>query len=118
MEQNHYKNGCNRKTIRVRNYYLLLKIMKRIKFLGIVLISSALLSSCSMIMPVATTSNPTGSKVGTATAYVVFGLYFEEDASIGKAAKAGGITKISTVDQKRTDVLGFFQTYETIVTGE
>jgi hypothetical protein len=35
-----------------------------------------------------------------------------------KAAKSSGITKISTVDFKQTNILGLVQTYETIVTGE
>jgi hypothetical protein len=44
-------------------------------------------------------------------------LWFGQDASIQKAAKQAGITKISTVDVKQTDLLGIIQTYECIVTG-
>ncbi len=45
-------------------------------------------------------------------------LFFDQDASIRTAAKNGGITKISTVDIKPTNVLNIVVTYETIVTGE
>jgi hypothetical protein len=77
------------------------------------------LSSCSIIVPVTATSNPVGSKVGTAKATVFLHVFaFDQDASIQTAAKNGGIKKISTVDLKQTDMLGFIQTYETIVTGD
>lgn len=79
----------------------------------------AFLSSCSLTMPAAATSNPIGSKVGTASATGFFGiLFFNADASIRTAAKNGGITKVSTVDVKMSNVLGIIITYETIVTGE
>jgi len=79
----------------------------------------ALLSSCSLTMPVNATSNPVGSKVGTATATGYFGvLFFDQDASIRTAAKNGGITRISTVDIKQESILNIIVTYETIVTGE
>ncbi len=79
----------------------------------------AFLTSCSLTMPVTTTSNPVGSKVGTskATGYLMF-LFFDQDASIREAAKNGGITKISTVDIKQGNILNLLITYETIVTGE
>ncbi|WP_075602835.1 TRL-like family protein [Saccharicrinis aurantiacus] len=92
--------------------------MKKFKSLAAAFIGAALLSSCTMTMPVATTSNPTGSKVGTSKATMIIGLSFGQDASISKAAKAGGIKTISTVDQKHTNVLGIYQTFETIVSGE
>jgi uncharacterized protein YdbL (DUF1318 family) len=79
----------------------------------------AFLSSCSLTMPAAATSNPIGSKVGTATATGFLGiLFFNADASIRTAAKNGGITKVSTVDVKMSNILGIIITYETIVTGE
>nr|WP_315123610.1 TRL-like family protein [uncultured Capnocytophaga sp.] len=77
------------------------------------------LTSCSLTLPVAATSNPVGKKVGTATATGFFSvLYFNADASIQTAAKNAGITKISTVDIKHTSILGILVTHETIVTGE
>ena len=78
----------------------------------------AILSSCSITLPVNATSNPVGSKVGTATATIVLGLYFNQDAGIQKAAKNGGVKEISTVDIKRTNILGLVWMYETIVTGK
>ncbi len=87
--------------------------------LMLTIIAMVTLSSCSLTLPVTATSNPVGSKVGTATATGYLGvLFFDQDASIKKAAKNGGITKISTVDINRKDVLGIVVTYETIVTGE
>jgi len=81
--------------------------------------AAALLSSCSLTLPVNATSNNVGSKVGTAKATGFFGiLFFNADASIKTAAKNGGISKISTVDLKQTSLLNLIVTYETIVTGE
>src|SRR5262245_31277120 len=74
------------------------------------------LSSCSIITPVCATSNPVGSKRGEATGTGFLNvLMFGIDASVYTAAKNGGITKISTVDFKRTDILGIIQTYTCIV---
>ena len=92
--------------------------MKNLKILGLAVLGAAFLSSCTATLPIATTSNPSGTKVGTSKATYILGFYFGQDASIGKAAKLGGISKISTVDQKETNVLHLFKTYETIVTGE
>ena len=79
----------------------------------------AIFSSCSLTLPVTATSNPVGSKVGRATASGFFGIIFlDDDASIRKAAKEGGITKISTVDIKVSNTLNILTSYETIVTGE
>jgi hypothetical protein len=93
--------------------------MLRVGILATALIAMAVLSSCSLTLPVAATDNPVGSKVGTASAtgYLAV-LYFGGDASIRTAAKNGGISKISTVDLKRTSLLGIVETYECIVTGE
>ncbi len=95
--------------------------MKKAKLMTVAacLTATALLSSCSITMPVAATSNAVGSKVGIAkgTMYLHC-LAFGADASIKTAAKNGGITKISTVDIKYGDILGIVQTFETTVTGE
>ena len=77
------------------------------------------LSSCALTLPVNATSNPVGQKVGTAKATGYLGvLFFDQDASIQTAAKNGGITRISTVDIKQTNILGLVVTFETIVTGQ
>ncbi|MCC6726637.1 MAG: hypothetical protein IT258_19200 [Saprospiraceae bacterium] len=86
---------------------------------AILTLFAAMISSCAVTMPVNATSNPVGSKVGTAKATGYLGvLFFDQDASIRSAAKNGGITKISTVDIKYSNVLNIVITYETIVTGE
>jgi hypothetical protein len=93
--------------------------MKNINKVLFVIGATALMTSCKITLPVNATSNPVGSKVGTAKATVYLGvLAFNQDASIKKAAKAGGITKISTVDMQYGNILGIIRTYETIVTGE
>ncbi|MFM7021136.1 MAG: TRL-like family protein [Aquirufa sp.] len=94
--------------------------MKSIKlFIALVLFSSLLASSCSITMPIAASSNPVGQKRGQSTGTCYLGvLCFDVDASIQTAAKNAGITKISTVDLKTTNVLNIIITYTTVVTGE
>ena len=93
--------------------------MKKIKIIFLISAVSMFITSCSITMPVSATSNPVGSKVGKAKASGFFGMiYIDADASIQQAAKNGGITKISTVDMKKTNFLGIFTGYECIVTGE
>ena len=93
--------------------------MNKFKKAAALLAAAAMMSSCALTLPVNATSNTVGSKVGTATATGYFGsLFFGQDASIKKAAKSAGITKISTVDLKSTNVLGILTNFETIVTGE
>lgn len=92
--------------------------MKKV-ILSLAILAMLSLSSCSLTLPVAATSNPVGQKVGTSKATGFFGiLFFNQDASIKEAAKNGGITKISTVDIKSGNILNLIVTYETIVTGE
>jgi hypothetical protein len=92
---------------------------KKIKSVVALLAITAMISSCALTLPVNATSNPIGDKVGTAKATGYFGiLFFNADASIQTAAKNGGITEISTVDIKSTNVLNIITTYETIVTGK
>ena len=88
------------------------------KKIFLIFAAALLLTSCAITLPVNATSNEVGSKVGMskATGYLNV-LWFDQDASIQKAAKQGGITKISTVDLKQTNMLGIIQTYECIVTG-
>ena len=94
-------------------------MIKFIRNLVIVMTVTLFMSGCALTLPVTATSNPVGAKVGTAKATGFLGvLFFDEDASIQTAAKNGGITQISTVDIKHTNVLGIVVTYETIVTGE
>ncbi len=94
-------------------------MLKKIKSITALVAVVAMMASCALTLPVNATSNPVGSKVGTAkaTGYLGF-LFLGQDASIQKAAKKGGISKISTVDIKMTNLLGLIVTYTTIVTGE
>ena len=92
--------------------------MKKV-FTAVAACAVLVLSSCSITLPVAVSSNAIGSKVGMATAPVYLGvLSFGGDASIMAAAKQGGIKRVSTVDMKSTNFLYLYQTYTTIVSGE
>ncbi len=94
-------------------------LQNTIKTLAIAAVATAMMTSCSLTLPVNATSNPMGSKVGYAKATGFLGvLFFGADASIRTAAKNGGISKISSVDIKHTSILGIMVTYETMVTGE
>lgn len=90
------------------------------KFFLVALVASLFaLIGCTSVYPVCATSNDVGSKVGTASGSAILGTIFTGDASIKKAAKEAGITKISTVDQKVTTILwGVYIGYTTVVTGE
>lgn len=93
--------------------------MKNFKMFAAVFSLAALMTSCTLTMPVTATSNPVGNKVGESTGTVFLQIFaFDADASIRTAAKNGGITKVSTVDIKQTNILGIVTTYTTIVTGE
>jgi hypothetical protein len=63
------------------------------------------------------TSNEIGSKTGTSCATSYVGVVALGDASIAAAAKAGGITKISTVDSDNTGIVGVYAKNCTVVTG-
>ena len=68
--------------------------------------------------PVIVTENPVGSKKGKSSAVSILGWVALGDASVQKAAKEAGITKISHVDEKSKSVLGVFAKYTVIVYGE
>lgn len=83
------------------------------------LAATAMLSSCSITLPVNATSNSVGSKVGESSGVCYLGfLCLGVDASIKTAAKKGKISKISTVDYQNNNILGLIVTHKTIVTGE
>jgi hypothetical protein len=94
-------------------------LMKSVKIFSLCALFMIAMSSCSLTLPVAATSNSVGNKVGTSTGTCYLAvLCFDADASIKTAAKNGGITKISTVDLKTKNILGLIVTYECTVTGE
>ena len=89
-------------------------------------VSAVVLSSCvspiglvytDATLPLTATSNAGSSKVGTATSTTYFGLWAEGDASIDAAKKNGGITTVSSVDEKINTILGIKTTYTTTVRG-
>lgn len=106
-----------------------MKTLKKFVFLAAI---AVLMSSCAAMTagpvmgllytdaksPVAVTSNANSSKVGTAEATSILGLVGTGDASIEKAAKSAGITKIHHVDQHGTSILGIYAKYTIYVYGE
>lgn len=90
-----------------------------IAFFGVTLFTSCLGAAyVDATGPVTATSNPVGKKVGTSSSTNVLGIVYTGDSGINKAAKDGGIKKISHVDQEQTSILGLFTTYKTIVYGD
>ncbi len=64
-----------------------------------------------------TATTAVGTKVGTATSTTYLGLVATGDASINAAKKNGGITTVSSVDEKVHSILGIVTTYTTTVHG-
>lgn len=93
--------------------------MKKIIKFGLACIVAACAASCSTTTPVAATSNPVGNKCGiakTTTVLTIFGG--SADCGINKAAKNGGITRISHVDSFQKNYLGIVTIYGVRVYGE
>lgn len=77
------------------------------------------MASCSTTTPITATSNPVGNKCGvakTGTFLTIFGG--SSDCGINKAAKNGGITRISHVDAFEKNYLGIITIYGCRVYGE
>jgi hypothetical protein len=77
-----------------------------------------LLSSC-FTTPVAATSNPVGKKIGSASCLYLLNFLplGDWDTGVYKAAKNGGISKISTVD-RQFKFFYFVSIYTTVVSGD
>lgn len=76
-------------------------------------------ASCATTTPVAATSNPVGNKCGVAKATTVLTIFGgSADCGINKAAKNGGITRISHVDSFTKNYLGIVTIYGCRVYGE
>lgn len=91
---------------------------KHILFVGVIAIFA--LSSCKAVIitaPGIATGNPIGTKVGIQEQKVFMNFAFKMDLSVEKAAKNGGINKISTVDYQ-TEQKGPIVKYRIVVTGE
>ncbi len=66
----------------------------------------------------AVTQNLAGTRVGEACLQSYLGLISTGDASIETARRTGGITSITSVDEKSTGILGFiYRKYCTVVRG-
>lgn len=63
------------------------------------------------------TSNDVAAKTGESCATSYLGVIGLGDASIASAAKAGGITKISSVDSDNMAILGLYAKNCTVVSG-
>lgn len=66
--------------------------------------------------PVAATSAK-GSRTGQASSTSYLGLVATGDSSIEAAKRNGGISSVSSVDVKRSNILGIITKYTTIVKG-
>lgn len=64
------------------------------------------------------TSNNVGTKTGQSCATSILGVVGTGDASIASAAKAGGVSKISSVDSDNFGILGIYAKNCTVVSGE
>ena len=100
--------------------------MKKVFVSTALAVSALVLSSCvspigvvytDTTLPVTATSTAGTGKVGTATSTTYFGLWAQGDASIAAAKKNGGITTVSSVDEKINTILGIKTTYTTTVRG-
>lgn len=93
--------------------------MKKLIKLSVLCALPLLAASCMTTTPIAATSNPVGNKCGiakTTTVLTIFGG--SADCGINKAAKNGGITRISHVDAFQKNFLGIVTIYGTRVYGE
>jgi hypothetical protein len=87
--------------------------------IGCLFIAVTLMSCATYPVPNMATGNNLGSKVGTASGDLIFGFFGDaSDANIPAAARAGGITKISTVDVQVKNTLFLVWTVTCVVTGE
>jgi TRL-like protein family len=64
------------------------------------------------------TSNAVGPKTGESCATSILGLVATGDASVDTAAHLGGISAVSHVDHRTTNILGIYSEYCTTVHGQ
>ncbi len=106
-------------------------MQKLIRYFALSLIMVAFLMGCASVhspvsgilftnvdAPVAATSNPSYTKVGTATCFSFLGLIAAGSCSIETAITNGKITKIHHIDSESFSLLGIFATYKVKVYGE
>ncbi len=95
--------------------------MKKIfKFAMAIAIAATFASCASSTTPIAATSNPVGNKCGIAsTTKFLYIFGGSTNVGINRAAKEGGITRISHVDFVQSSFLGgLVTTFKTCVYGE
>jgi len=79
---------------------------------------AAVMTSCSITMPVAVSNAEIGSKKGVSTTTVIGAIYLNKNFGIKEAAKNGKITgAIATIDKKVTNYV-IVQKIELIVTSK
>lgn len=103
------------------------------KILSAVLLASIAMTGCGPIFGKSTgtgsiysnvkfneqiSDNTVGSKAGEACASSILGWIATGDASAAAAAKAGGVTKIATMDGTAMNILNLYSKYCSYVTGE
>lgn len=92
---------------------------KTFKLAAAAIVSAAMCVSCSTTTPITATSNPVGNKCGEASTTRILGIFGgSTNMGINAAAKNGGITKISHVDQSSYSFLGLYSKYTVRVYGE
>jgi len=81
------------------------------------LLATLTLGACTYHRPIAATSNPVGTKTGRSTQTVFLGMAFG-DGTIEGAVRNGGLTRISFVDFRNTNILYIYQRHTCVVNGE
>jgi hypothetical protein len=93
------------------------KIMKKTLTFVSVIAAAAILTSCSVTMPLSVSAATIGNKVGTSKCTMFLGFQFNRNFGIAEAAHNGGIKGgVATADLKVTRY-PFFIKKEIIVTG-
>lgn len=81
--------------------------------------TSLCVTSCTMVTPIAATSNEVGNKCGTSSSATFLGfLGGSANMGINSAVKKAGITKISHIDLKRFNFIGLYEKRTVMVYGE
>jgi hypothetical protein len=92
---------------------------KTLVLVAVALIAVALMGCPSVNYPVAAGNATVGAKTGQSSGQIILSIIGDAEAGMLAAAKAGGITKIATVDTQVKTFLGsLFVTITTTVTGE
>ncbi|MDR1850144.1 MAG: TRL-like family protein [Zoogloeaceae bacterium] len=67
--------------------------------------------------PITATTGSGASKTGQATCKSILGWIALGDCSVDAAKKDGGISNVSSIDHKSTNILGLYATFTTVVKG-